>query len=146
MSNRCHDKLGPIFVVLILSGVVPLGACSSNAELAYSGYSAGQQYEKPRYGRGLAVTPDAPIENEACRTVVKRRSDEYGRVTEEQSRVCGEENGEAWREVPRQIQIIQICRLRTRRNQRMNPSSDSASYPERAAIIANRRKVCERLA
>ena len=99
MSNRCHYKLGPIFVVLILSGVVPLGACSSNAELAYSGYSAGQQYEiEPRYGRGLAVTPDAPIENEACRTVVKRRSDEYGRVTEEQSRVCGEENGEAWRE------------------------------------------------
>ena len=99
MSNRCHDKLGPIFVVLILSGVVPLGACSSNAELAYSGYPAGQQYEiEPRYGRGLAVTPDAPIENEACRTVVKRRSDEYGRVTEEQSRVCGEENGEAWRE------------------------------------------------
>jgi hypothetical protein len=99
VSNRCHDKLGPIFVVLISSGVVPLGACSSNAELAYSGYSAGQQYEiEPRYGRGLAVTPDAPIENEACRTVVKRRSDEYGRVTEEQSRVCGEENREAWRE------------------------------------------------
>jgi hypothetical protein len=44
------------------------------------------------------------------------------------------------------IQIIQICRFRTRRNQRMNPSSDSASYPERAAMIANRRKVCERLA
>ena len=102
MSNRCHDKLGPIFVVLILSGGVPLGACSSNAELAYSGYPAGQQYEvERRYGRGLAVTPDAPIANEACRTVVKRRSDEYGRVTEEQSRVCGEENGEAWRETYR---------------------------------------------
>jgi hypothetical protein len=94
-----YEKLGAISALILSGAVLSLGACSSNAELAYSGYSVRRQVDVERsHQRGLAEAPDASIANEACRTDVNRRPNQYGQVTEQPAVACEDDEGEAWRE------------------------------------------------
>ena len=94
-----YEKLGAISALIIAGAVVSLGACSSNAELAYSGASVPPQYEvEHSRERGPAEAPDAAIASEVCRTDVNRRSNQYGQITEQPAEVCEGDDGEAWRE------------------------------------------------
>jgi hypothetical protein len=94
-----YDKLGAISALIISGAVLSLGACSSNAELAYSGYSVRRQVDVERsHERGPAEAPDAPIASEVCRTDVNRRSNQYGQVTEQPSEACEDNDGDSWRE------------------------------------------------
>ena len=98
MSISPYEKLGAISALVIAGAAVSLGACSSNTELAYSGYSVRQQVDvEPSHRRGLAEAPDVSIADEACRSV-NRRSNQYGQVTEQPSEACEADDGETWKE------------------------------------------------
>ena len=92
-------RLGAISTLLMSGAVLFLGACSSSAELAYSGGLVRHPYEVEHSHQWRpAEAPDAPIASDVCRTHVNRRSNQYGQVTEQPAEACEDDDGEAWRE------------------------------------------------
>jgi hypothetical protein len=88
------SKIGVISAMLMSGAVLFLGACSSSAELAYSGSSVRHPSESEQdHERSSAEAAPGSVANEACRTDVSRRN-EYGQVTEH---ACEDEDREAWR-------------------------------------------------
>ncbi len=78
-----------------------LGGCVTGTEVAYS------EYQYDRYGgtertyeRNLYADPSRGIETERCRTVVRRRLNNFGEEVVRRDRVCGPtgeiETAEPW--------------------------------------------------
>jgi hypothetical protein len=85
-------------VARMISGIVLLGAaCAASTDDWYPRYVA----PTPRYvvgpsydaGAGVAITPAAPIETQTCRTIIKRRVNDFGDVVVIRNQVCAEGAG-----------------------------------------------------
>ena len=92
-------------IALIIFGIVlSFAACAASTDTWYAQDVAAPQFVGRGYDRGVEITPAVPVENETCRSVLKRRVNDFGEVVEIRTRVCAEGAGygrEPWTEAYR---------------------------------------------